>query len=279
MVTPVKADTSVIASNDSSGAQVNSCSISRRAFVGAAAALGATVSLSAGGWDFAHPQAAFANDAPVELKHSYCDMCNHVPKCGIVAHVKEGKVVRIESREKYPTTPLCAKGIASLQELYDPHRLLQPQVRTNAKGTGASEWKTITWDEAYATIAEKLNAVKAQHGADSVLFFCGDPKEPRGAMQRLATLFGSSSYGSESSVCAAASWMCAQMVFGQNSMGENPGDKTTSCLIWSLNAAWSQPSHHPHGNQLGRHPPASTPRLRWRFGGRFYQPINRAGFD
>jgi anaerobic selenocysteine-containing dehydrogenase len=206
---------------------------------------GASVVASAGGLDFLYPQGAFADEnAPIEKRYSYCDMCNHVPKCGIIAHVKEGKIVRVESRDKYPATPLCAKGIASLQELYDPHRLLQPQLRTNAKGTGTPEWKTITWDEAYALIAEKLNGIKSSYGADSVLFFCGDPKEPRGAMQRLATLFGSSSYGTESSVCAAASWMCAQMVFGQNSMGENPGDKSASCLVWSLNAAWSQPNRH-----------------------------------
>ncbi|MDR2109061.1 MAG: molybdopterin-dependent oxidoreductase [Coriobacteriales bacterium] len=222
--------------------------ISRRGFVkGATAAIatGVGVGLSNGGINFLYPKEAFANeDSPIEKKYSYCDMCNHVPKCGIIASVRENKIVRVESRDKYPSTPLCAKGIASLQELYDPHRLTVPMIRTNTKDASAAEWKQISWDEAYATIAEKLNGVKQRHGADAVLFFCGDPKEPRGAMQRLATLFGSSSYGTESSVCAAASWMCAQMVFGQNSMGENPSDKSASCLVWSLNAAWSQPNRY-----------------------------------
>ncbi|MDR3136121.1 MAG: molybdopterin-dependent oxidoreductase [Coriobacteriales bacterium] len=223
--------------------------LSRRNFVkGAACAVaavaGASLGFRSGGIDFYYPQEAFADEnSPIERRYSYCDMCNHVPKCGIVASVREDKVIRVESRDKYPSTPLCAKGIASLQELYDPHRLLTPKIRTNAKG-GPAEWKDITWDEAYSILAERLNRVKAQHGADSVLFFCGDPKEPRGAMQRLATLFGSSSYGTESSVCAAASWMCAQLVFGQNSMGENPSDASASCLIWSLNPAWSQPNRY-----------------------------------
>ncbi|MDR3307708.1 MAG: molybdopterin-dependent oxidoreductase [Coriobacteriales bacterium] len=219
--------------------------LSRRSFVAGAAVAGAALSVgaSAGGFDFFHPAEAFASeDSPVEIKYTYCDMCNHVPKCGIAAHVREGKIVRIESRAKYPATPLCAKGISSLQELYDPHRVLHPMKRTNAKGTGSPEWEDISWDEAYATIAQKLNSIKAQHGPDAVLFYCGDPKEPRGAMQRLATVFGSTSYGTESSVCAAASWMCAQMVFGQNSMGQDPGEATKSALIWSLNPAWSQPN-------------------------------------
>ena len=219
--------------------------MSRRGFVAGAAVAGAAIGMgiSDGGFNFFHPKSAFADEnAPIEEKYSYCDMCNHVPKCGIACSVQDGKIVRVASREKYPTSPLCAKGIASLQELYDPHRVLKPMKRTNAKGTGSPEWTDISWEEAYATIAEKLNAIKAQHGPDAVLFYCGDPKEPRGAMQRLATLFGSTSYGTESSLCAAASWMCANMVFGQNSMGQDPTDATKSAIIWSLNPAWSQPN-------------------------------------
>ncbi|MDR2587301.1 MAG: molybdopterin-dependent oxidoreductase [Coriobacteriales bacterium] len=219
--------------------------ISRRNFVTGTALAGVTAGMAGGfGFNLFHPGLAFAaDDESLEVRHSYCDMCNHVPKCGIDCYIKDEKIVRVESRtDGYPVTPLCAKGIASLQELYDPHRLLSPMKRTNEKGTGTPEWEQITWDEAYATIAERFNKIKAQHGADSVLFFCGDPKEPRGAMQRLATLFGSASYGTESSVCAAASWMSANMVFGQTSMGQDPGEATKSALIWSLNPAWSQPN-------------------------------------
>ncbi|MDR1014126.1 MAG: molybdopterin-dependent oxidoreductase [Coriobacteriales bacterium] len=217
--------------------------LSRRSFVAGAAVLGTTLGSGGAGFNIFHPTEAFADEnSPIEIRRTYCDMCNHVPKCGINCYVQEERIVRVESSAPYPASPLCAKGIASLQELYDPERLLSPVRRTNEKGTGSPEWETISWDEAYATIAEKLGGIKEQHGADAVLFFCGDPKEPRGAMQRLATLFGSSSYGTESSVCAAASWMCAQMVFGQNSMGQDPGDATKSCLVWSLNPAWSQPN-------------------------------------
>jgi anaerobic selenocysteine-containing dehydrogenase len=230
--------------NTTSTAIVDEKGMSRRTFVaGAAGAAVIGATLGARGFDIYHPAEAFADEnSPIEFKYSYCDMCNHVPKCGIKCHVKEGKIVRVESREKYPSSPLCAKGIASLQELYDPERLLHPMKRTNEKGTGTPQFEAISWEEAYATIAEKFNAIKAEHGADAVLFFCGDPKEPRGAMQRVATLFGSSSYGTESSVCAAASWMCANMVFGQQSMGADPGEDSKCSLIWSLNAAWSQPN-------------------------------------
>lgn len=214
--------------------------VTRRSFLkGGAAVVGATAVGNA--VEFTHPKEAFADDAPIEKRVTYCDMCNHVPKCGIVADVQDEKIVRIQARGKYPASPICAKGIASLQELYDPDRLLTPMVRTNEKGSGDPQWEPISWDDAYARIATELNRVKDTYGPEKVLFYAGDPKEPRGAMQRVATLFGSPNYGAESSTCAAASWITSQLVTGQLSMGTDPSDATESALVWTLNPAWSQP--------------------------------------
>ncbi len=213
--------------------------ITRRTFLAGSAAVAA--GCAAGSFEIAHPEGAIAADAPEEVRYTYCDMCNHVPKCGIAATVKDGKIVRVDSREKYPASPICAKGLASLQELYDPHRLTVPMVRTNEKGTGDPQWKEITWEEAYERIAGELNRVKEEYGPEKVLFYCGDPKEPRGAMARVATLFGSPCYGAESSTCAAATWISAWLTMGALSMGTDPSDATASALVWSLNPAWSQP--------------------------------------
>lgn len=106
--------------------------VSRRTFLkGTAAVAGAA--LAGGAYEIVHPEGAVAEEAPIEVKNTYCDMCNHVPKCGIAASVKDGKVVRVEARDKYPADPICAKGISSLQELYDPHRITYPMVRTNRR--------------------------------------------------------------------------------------------------------------------------------------------------
>ena len=221
--------------------------ISRRSFVKGASALAAGGALaSAFSFDIAHAEGTVDPDAPVEKRYTYCDMCNQVPKCGMTAYVQDGKIVRVESRTPHPTTPLCAKGLASIQELYDPKRLQTPLRRTNPKGTGQSQWEPITWDEAYDTIVSEFNRVKDADGPDAVMFYCGDPKEPRPPIQRVATLFGSSTYGLESSLCSTATNITSQLVYGrgQNSSGSDPTDDTGSCMIWSLNAAWSQPNRH-----------------------------------
>lgn len=216
--------------------------ISRRTFIKGSAAVTGAAAMGAG-FNIFHPEGTFAaEESPVTYGYTYCDMCNHSPKCGMKATIKEGKVIRVEAREKYPNSPICAKGVASIQELYDPERLLHPVMRTNPKGSADPGWKQITWDEAYDSIAKKLNAIKARDGAEKVMFYCGDPKEPRPAVQRLATTFGSPCYGNESSTCAWGPQLSARLALGKHTFGTDPGPKTKTCFIWSLNPAWSLPA-------------------------------------
>ncbi|MDR0916841.1 MAG: molybdopterin-dependent oxidoreductase [Oscillospiraceae bacterium] len=185
-----------------------------------------------------------------EYKYSHCVMCNHVPRCGIKALVKDGKIVRLERREQYGNETLCPIGAASAQDIYAPDRVLYPLRRTNPKGE-RSVWKRITWEEAYAEIAEKFNGIKEKYGAEKVLFMTGDPKEPRAIMQRLAYTFGSPNFGTESSTCSTATTIASKLIYGIRSraaaaggMGAAPDSTDTSvCIIWGNNpsnsAAWS----------------------------------------
>ena len=167
------------------------------------------------------------------VAYTYCDLCNQVPKCGMKVRVEGGRIVGIEDRENYPAGPLCIKGLASLEEQYHPDRLLYPVRRSTAKGSADSGWVRISWDEAYRTIAARLNEVKAKYGAEKVCFFVGDPKEPRPAVQRLAYTFGSPNFGTESSLCSKSAVMAAQLTFGAATTGSLPSKQTASCLIWS----------------------------------------------
>lgn len=175
------------------------------------------------------------------VAYTYCDLCNQVPKCGMKVHVEGGRIVHIEDRENYPAGPLCVKGLASLEEQYHPDRLLYPVRRSTAKGSADAGWVRISWDEAYRTITDRLNEVKAKYGADKVCFFVGDPKEPRAAVQRLAYTFGSPNFGTESSICSKSAVMAAQLTFGAATAGSLPSKHTASCLLWSRNLAHSAP--------------------------------------
>ena len=123
--------------------------------------------------------------------YSICDHCNHVPSCGIKFHARGNVIESIENWKEDPRHILCSKGLATLQRLYNPNRLLHPMKRTNPKGSEDPGFVRCSWEEAYRMIAENLLRIRKQYGADSVMFYAGDPKEPRPPIIRLARHFGS----------------------------------------------------------------------------------------
>jgi anaerobic selenocysteine-containing dehydrogenase/uncharacterized protein (DUF1330 family) len=174
--------------------------------------------------------------------YTYCDGCNHTPKCGIVYYQRGNVVTRIERRTdfNYPNNALCAKGYAQLQELYHPERLRYPLKRTTPKGR-EPRWKRIAWDEALEITAKHLNQIKAKYGADKVCFYTGDPKEMRPPLQRLSYSFGSPNYGTESSTCFTSVSLAGRLLFGETVMGSPPGKDTKHCFIWGANQSYSRP--------------------------------------
>ncbi len=93
-----------------------------------------------------------------------CDMCYNV--CTIRVRRVNGVVVKIEGIPDAPPNygKTCAKGNAGLMNLYNPHRITSPMLRTNPqKGIGVDPgWKEISWDEAMNLFVDKLRAARAK---------------------------------------------------------------------------------------------------------------------
>lgn len=211
-------------------------SLTRRSFLEGAVAASAPVSASL---FVPAAHAAEANDTWVG--HTICDSCNHMPMCGIEFEAKGNTVIAIRNWKQHPNNSLCSKGISTLQRLYNPNRLLYPMKRTNPKGSKDPGWVRISWDEAIKTIAAKLTEIKTKYGPDRVMFYCGDPKEPRPAVMRLARYFGSPNYCCESSVaCNLAMVHALELSYGGEIAG-GMGPKTKCLMIVGQNGAWSKP--------------------------------------
>ena len=175
------------------------------------------------------------------IGYTICDSCNHVPMCGVKFEAVGNTVTRIDRWNENPNNVLCSKGLSTIQRLYNPNRLLYPLKRTNPKGSDDPGWVRISWDEAYKTIASQLLAVREKYGPEHVMFYCGDPKEPRPAVQRLARYFGSLHYATESSVsCRQGCAMAEELNFGQPNVGAPPSKDTKVFLILATNV-WAQP--------------------------------------
>ena len=112
----------------------------------------------------------------IEIKHTFCSVCEPLFHCGIDAYVQDGKLVKIEGTPGYPVSNgnLCPKGHANRQYIYRADRIKTPLRRTGPRGSG--QFEEITWEEAYREIARRLNGIKAEYGPQSVLFYSGYAK-------------------------------------------------------------------------------------------------------
>ena len=81
-----------------------------------------------------------------------CQLCSTI--CGIIGHVKNNRLIKIEGNPKDPNSRgrLCARGQAGLNHQYHPERLLYPLKRVGKRGEG--KWKRISWEDALDEIAE-----------------------------------------------------------------------------------------------------------------------------
>ena len=91
-----------------------------------------------------------------------CGMC--YVGCGILAKVENGVVVDIKGNPDSPQNrgSMCAKGKASVMNLYNPNRVKVPLKRTNPR-KGFHEdpgWQEITWVEAIDAIAAALDRIR-----------------------------------------------------------------------------------------------------------------------
>ena len=143
--------------------------VSRRQFLGTIAAAGAgTAAAATVASAQSHPP-GWSGTERVEKIATTCEMCFW--RCGVLASVAGGKVIRLEGNPDHPLTKgrLCARGNAGTRLLYDPDRLKYPLLRTGKRGDG--QFKRISWNEALDFLASKLKALAAEHGPESVAFF------------------------------------------------------------------------------------------------------------
>jgi len=86
--------------------------------------------------------------------------------CGLYLEVLDGEIVGVLPANEHPISQgkLCIKGWNAASFVYHPDRLKTPLIR---RGDGFEE---ATWDEALSLVAERLGAIKAESGPNSIAF-------------------------------------------------------------------------------------------------------------
>ncbi len=111
--------------------------------------------------------------------------------CGQKLFVENGQMVKIEGDENNPWNQgrSCPRVLALSQYMYHPDRITQPLKRVGERGSG--KFEPVSWDEAYTTCEKRMNQIKEEHGAESVVFAQGTGRDIGGPLSFLAYSFGS----------------------------------------------------------------------------------------
>lgn len=104
----------------------------------------------------------------VEVVHSVCAL-DCPDTCSLLVEIEDGHARRLRGNPNHPVTRgfLCAKVTRYLEREYSPDRLLYPQRRVGAKGSGRFE--RISWDDARDEIASRFTEISAEHGTEAIL--------------------------------------------------------------------------------------------------------------
>lgn len=109
----------------------------------------------------------YRGDAGVHIVKAACP--HDCPDtCALEVHVKDGVALKVTGAAQHGPTAgvLCTKVARYTERTYHPQRLLHPLRRIGQKGQGRFE--RITWDEAIATVAERLGRIAAE-GPEAIL--------------------------------------------------------------------------------------------------------------
>ena len=106
-----------------------------------------------------------------QIVTSTCLICPS--RCGIQGRVMDGDLVSIAGNQLHPMSRggLCPRGVAGVQLLYHPDRLIRPLIREGARGDG--HWREASREEALEQIIDRLRSLRAAGRPESVALIAG----------------------------------------------------------------------------------------------------------
>ncbi len=159
--------------------------------------------------------------------------------CGVMAHVKDGRVIKVEGDPRSPISygTLCSKGLAVTQMVYHPDRILYPMKKT------MEGWRRITWDEALDTIVLKFKEVIAEYGPESIVIGQGTGRDYESHLYRFANLLGTPNVLTAGHMCYVSRVGATLITCGNLPVADWDGGP--KCVVmWACNPQWTNPDEH-----------------------------------
>ncbi|HSE94714.1 MAG TPA: molybdopterin-dependent oxidoreductase, partial [Methylomirabilota bacterium] len=126
--------------------------------------------------------------------------------CGLLAYV-DPRTLRIQKFEGNPEHPgsrgrNCAKGPATLNQVYDPERIRTPLRRVGKRGEG--HWEPVSWDTALDDIAARVRRALQEGRRNEIMYHVGRPGHELVYHQRILHAWGIDGHNSHTNVCSAS---------------------------------------------------------------------------
>jgi anaerobic selenocysteine-containing dehydrogenase len=101
--------------------------------------------------------------------HRSCPLCEAT--CGLEITLEADRIVSVrgDGKDVFSHGFICPKGATFGELESDPDRLRRPRVRRDDR------WHEVNWEDAFATIDERLSTILERHGRDAVAVYLGNP--------------------------------------------------------------------------------------------------------
>ena len=159
--------------------------------------------------------------------------------CGVIAHVKDGKVIKVEGDPESPIShgTLCSKGLAITQLAYHPDRIIYPMKK------GDNGWERITWDEALDTVVGKFKEVIKEHGPESIVIGQGTGRDYESHLYRFANLLGTPNVLTAGHMCYVSRVAATLITCGNLPICDYKAEP--KCIVmWACNPQWTNPDEY-----------------------------------
>jgi anaerobic selenocysteine-containing dehydrogenase len=165
-------------------------------------------------------------------------------------HIKDDKLVRVTGNEDDPLWrgKICPKSQFLLQLHNSSERLTTPLKRVGERGEG--KFEPISWDQALAEIAAKLQTMRDQYGPEALAIFAGTRTGTltrRGYIRLFTQMWGTPNFGDTEAFCSEAKRVSFQATLGAggsgNSYTEDDLGSAALYVYFGDNQAETRPVH------------------------------------
>ncbi len=239
-----------------SGMKSSQGAITRRSFLKTTAAVGTVAACS--GLAVGSVVLAAADEAAEQNgEQTFASFCRGncgSSGCNLNVHVREGKVVRVNSLPFSDADPktkgrsrICLRGMSNVYRLYSPQRIGYPMRRVEGTPRGGGEWERISWEEAIKQITDTWKGIIEADGPSAIAGWTiyGNSATLQGIFglgyARLAALLGMSTISNGADMGQIYSGAALAASLGVGASGPNLAAHARNIVLWGANSAVTWP--------------------------------------